>query len=113
MSWLYAQTWLWYLIAFVVGVLLAWLLLVLPQQRRLRTLRSVAGTAVGHDLYAESRPAVGVRGREHGAALFDSTAAERAGPATATRPPTSSPASSPATARTPPSCPCSPRRTTP
>ena len=78
MSWLYAQTWLWYLIAFVVGVLLAWLFLVLPQQRRLRTLRSVAGTAVDHDLYAESRAAVAGAGAASGAALFDSTAAERA-----------------------------------
>lgn len=40
MTWLYGQTWLWYLIAFVVGVLLAWLLLVLPQQRRLSRLRA-------------------------------------------------------------------------
>lgn len=39
MSWLYGQTWLWYLIAFLVGVLLAWLLLVRPQQRRLRALQ--------------------------------------------------------------------------
>ena len=40
MTWLYGQTSLWYLIAFVVGVLLAWLLLVLPQQRRLSRLRA-------------------------------------------------------------------------
>lgn len=38
MSWLYGQTWLWYLLAFVVGVLLAWLFLVLPAGRRLRAL---------------------------------------------------------------------------
>lgn len=46
MSWLYGQTWLWYLIAFLVGVLLAWLFLVLPAQRRLRGLqgRTAAGT---------------------------------------------------------------------
>jgi hypothetical protein len=72
-SWLYAQTWLWYLIAFLVGVLLAWLFLVLPQQRRLRTLQGIAGTAVDHDLYAESRAAAGA-GAASGAALFDSTA---------------------------------------
>lgn len=40
MTWLYGQASLWYLIAFVVGVLLAWLLLVLPQQRRLSRLRA-------------------------------------------------------------------------
>jgi HAMP domain-containing protein len=34
-SWLYGQTWLWYLIAFAVGLLLAWHFLVRPQQRRL------------------------------------------------------------------------------
>ena len=66
MSWLYAQTWLWYLIAFAVGVLLAWLLLVRPQQRRLRTLQGLAGAGVDHDLYVESR------NRLAGAALFDS-----------------------------------------
>ena len=63
MSWLYAQTWLWYLIAFVVGVLLAWLFLVLPQQRRLRTLQSVAGAGIDHDLYADSRSGVAAGGR--------------------------------------------------
>ena len=73
MSWLYAQTWLWYLIAFAVGVLLAWLLLVRPQQRRLRTLQGLAGAGVDHDLYAESRDRLGRRrpvrrrvGRERG-----------------------------------------------
>lgn len=45
MSWLYGQTWLWYLIAFAVGVLLAWLFLVRPQERRLRQLST--GAAVG------------------------------------------------------------------
>lgn len=38
MSWFSGQTWLWYLLAFVVGVLVAWLLFVLPAQRRLRAL---------------------------------------------------------------------------
>jgi hypothetical protein len=47
-SWLYGQTWLWYLLAFVVGVLLAWLLLVLPQLRRLRSLDSERSGGVGH-----------------------------------------------------------------
>jgi hypothetical protein len=37
-SWLYGQTWLWYLIAFVVGLLLARLVLVRPQERRLKSL---------------------------------------------------------------------------
>jgi len=36
MGWLYGQTWLAYLLAFAVGLLLAWALLVLPAQRRLR-----------------------------------------------------------------------------
>ena len=53
MSWLYGQTWLWYLIAFLIGLLLAWLLLVRPQQRRLRALQAgspaVAGRAPSHD----------------------------------------------------------------
>ncbi len=39
MSWLYGQTWLWYLLAFLVGVLLAWIVLVLPARRKLRALR--------------------------------------------------------------------------
>jgi hypothetical protein len=37
-SWLYGQTWLWYLIAFVAGLLLARLVLVRPQERRLKAL---------------------------------------------------------------------------
>lgn len=45
MAWLYGQTWLWYLIAFAVGVLLAWLFLVRPQARRLRAPESRAGSA--------------------------------------------------------------------
>lgn len=44
MSWLYGQTWLWYLIAFLVGVLLAWLVLVRPQLRRLRALDASSST---------------------------------------------------------------------
>ena len=43
MSWLYVQTWLCYLIAFTVGLLLAWAFLVLPEQRRLRTLQAITG----------------------------------------------------------------------
>lgn len=42
MPWLYGQTWLWYLIAFAVGVALAWVLLVPPRQRRLRALEDDA-----------------------------------------------------------------------
>ena len=38
MSWLYGQTWLWYLIAFLVGLVLAWLVFVRPAQRRLAAL---------------------------------------------------------------------------
>jgi len=37
-SWLYGQTWLYYLIAFVIGLLLARLVLVRPQERRLKAL---------------------------------------------------------------------------
>ena len=77
MSWLYAQTWLWYLIAFVVGVLLAWLLLVRPQQRRLRTLEAVAGAGADHDLYADSRDVLTAgeaTAAASGAALFASDA---------------------------------------
>ena len=42
MSWLYGQTWLWYLIAFLVGLLLAWLVFVRPQQRRWKALLSAS-----------------------------------------------------------------------
>lgn len=44
MSWLFGQVWLWYLAAFLVGLLLAWLVFVRPQQRRLKALllRSLA-----------------------------------------------------------------------
>ncbi len=52
MSWLYAQTWLWYLIAFVIGVLLAWAFLVVPQQRRLR---APGSGATGRDVDAGGR----------------------------------------------------------
>ena len=38
MSWLYVETWFWYLIAFLVGLLLVWLFMVRPQQRRLKAL---------------------------------------------------------------------------
>jgi hypothetical protein len=44
-SWLYGQTWLWYLIAFLVGLLLAWLVLVRPQQQRLKALLSASPTS--------------------------------------------------------------------
>jgi hypothetical protein len=44
-SWLYGQTWLWYLIAFLVGLLLAWLVFVRPQQRRLKALLARSPTA--------------------------------------------------------------------
>jgi hypothetical protein len=48
-SWLYGETWLWYLIAFLVGLLLAWLAFVRPQQRRLKALllRSPAPAQAG------------------------------------------------------------------
>ena len=45
MSWLYGQTWLWYLIAFLVGLLLAWLVFVRPQQSRLKALLARSPTA--------------------------------------------------------------------
>ena len=45
MSWLYGQTWLWYLIAFLVGLLLAWLVFVRPAQRRLASLLSGSADA--------------------------------------------------------------------
>ena len=45
MSWLYGQTWLWYLIAFLVGLLLAWLVFVRPAQRRLVSLLSGSADA--------------------------------------------------------------------
>ena len=45
MSWLYGQTWLWYLIAFLVGLLLAWLVFVRPAQRRLGALLSGSADA--------------------------------------------------------------------
>jgi hypothetical protein len=44
-SWLYGQTWLWYLIAFLVGLLLAWLVFVRPAQRRLVSLLSGSADA--------------------------------------------------------------------
>ena len=49
MSWLFGQTWIWYLIAFAVGVLLAWLLFVLPAQRRLRRLEAGGGARPADD----------------------------------------------------------------
>ncbi len=63
MSWLYAQTWLWYLIAFVVGVLLAWLFLVLPQQRRLRTLQRRGAPTSTTTSTPTPQPRSGVRRR--------------------------------------------------
>ena len=47
MSWLYGQTWLWYLIAFLVGLVLAWLVFVRPAQRRLTALLSEPTDARG------------------------------------------------------------------
>ena len=55
-SWLYVQTWLWYLIAFVVGIALAWVLLVVPQQRRLRTLRGRAPATTRDTLAPPAEP---------------------------------------------------------
>ncbi|SHJ97425.1 hypothetical protein SAMN05443637_101373 [Pseudonocardia thermophila] len=49
MLWLFGQTWIWYLIAFAVGVLVAWLLFVLPAQRRLRAAQAAAASSVGTD----------------------------------------------------------------
>ena len=45
MSWLYGQTWLWYLIAFLVGLVLAWLVFVRPAQRRLAALLAEPSSA--------------------------------------------------------------------
>ena len=45
MGWLYAQTWLWYLLSFAVGVLLAWLLFVLPRRGDRDADRSTADDA--------------------------------------------------------------------
>jgi hypothetical protein len=44
-SWLYGQTWLWYLIAFLVGLVLAWLVFVRPAQRRLAALLAEPSSA--------------------------------------------------------------------
>lgn len=49
MSWLFWQTWLWYLSAFLVGVALAWVTLVRPRQRELRALRERYQAAVDED----------------------------------------------------------------
>ena len=54
MSWLYGQTWLWYLIAFLVGLLLAWLVFVRPQQRRLKALLARSPTATPHAIGANA-----------------------------------------------------------
>lgn len=68
MPWLYGQTWLWYLIAFAVGVALAWVLLVPPRQRRLRALeddvaarsRETRADVGARPAPVEERPAVEV-----------------------------------------------------
>ncbi|MFC4947572.1 hypothetical protein [Pseudonocardia sp. GCM10023141] len=77
MSWLYGQTWLWYLIAFVVGVLLAWLLFVLPQQRRLRALqaRTAAPAGTGTGTTTAAAPAVAAAAGLGGAAVATAVAA--------------------------------------
>jgi hypothetical protein len=60
MGWLYGQTWLAYLLAFAVGVLLAWALLVRPAQRRLRAATGRAATGAGSDSDVGSGVGVGV-----------------------------------------------------
>ncbi len=76
MSWLYGQTWLWYLIAFLIGLLLAWLVLVRPQQRRLMALQSRAAPA--------ATPAAGPpTGAAATSGASTSTATEAAGAAVA------------------------------
>ena len=97
MSWLYAQTWLWYLIAFVIGVLLAWAFLVVPQQRRLRAPESGAtGRDVDaggrRDAAADDRGRMTPASRAQAAGLAAAGAGSRAPPAprcsTPNRPPT-------------------------
>lgn len=87
MPWLFGQTWIWYLIAFVVGVLLAWLLFVLPAQRRLRAQRGdggarpAAGAAAG-TADAEERTSILDKGKL-GAAAAGAAAVGAAGAAVA------------------------------
>jgi len=72
-SWLYVQTWLWYLIAFVVGVLLAWAFFVRPQQRRLQPASGSGAPPVadaGDDRSRAGLAAAGAGAAATGAALF-------------------------------------------
>ena len=82
MSWLYGQTWLWYLIAVLVGVVLAWLFLVRPQQRRLDAVRSRATGAgavsmqkAGSGDTADPKPAAAAAGVGGAALAAAATAA--------------------------------------
>ena len=73
MSWLYVQTWLWYLIAFVVGVLLAWAFFVWPQQRRLQPASGSGAPPAadaGDDRSRAGLAAAGAGAAATGAALF-------------------------------------------
>jgi hypothetical protein len=72
-SWLYVQTWLWYLIAFVVGVLLAWAFFVRPQQRRLQPASgsdAPPAADAGDDRSRAGLAAAGAGAAATGAALF-------------------------------------------
>ncbi|MDN5859257.1 MAG: hypothetical protein L0H84_11605, partial [Pseudonocardia sp.] len=73
MSWLFGQTWIWYLIAFAVGVLVAWLLFVRPAQRRLNTLRAAGGGPTG-DAAADDKTSVLDRGKLGAVAAGTATA---------------------------------------
>lgn len=53
---IFGQVWLWSLLAFVVGVLLAWLVLVLPARKRIRSLESQLATAHAETTRSAAKP---------------------------------------------------------
>ncbi len=94
MTWLYGQAWLWYLIAFLGGLLLAWLAFVRPQQRRLKALLSrslapagsVSATAAGTAPAAPAAAPDGPSGAAAASAAWAAMTARGTLPPTGSRP---------------------------
>jgi hypothetical protein len=53
---IFGQVWLWSLLAFVIGVVLAWLVLVLPARKRIRSLESQLATAHTETTRSAAKP---------------------------------------------------------
>jgi hypothetical protein len=58
---IFGQVWLWSLLAFVIGALLAWLVLVLPAQKRIRELESRLATAHAESSRSPAQPGEGMK----------------------------------------------------